>query len=312
MPYIPMPKGRGFTARLVILNNQAPSSAVGSGLDMRVAWNGIQRKPASFSTCDLQLGGVIGTVIEGGVVRDTAGNLWNLPEKVILTETPLTVSAQSQEIGAVAAPANTINSIVTPVAGWTSVNNELPASMGSAIETDEELKARRIDSVSIVAVNMRDSMRAAILAAENVSKCEIYENDTNITDDNGIPPHSVACVVEGGDSAEIAKIIFNKKGPGTGTYAEEDSAGFVSETVTSSSGLPCTILFCRPVEVNVKIYISITKTPYYNTTTQANIQNKLKEYFSKIALGTDIYASSIIAVASQAIDDLSKRRFYRT
>ena len=180
----------------IVLSNQSPSTSIGTALDARVEWNGIKRKIASYSTCDLQLTGTIGTIINNGIVKDSAGKLWNLPATVTITTSPETATATCQEIGAIEAPINSITQIITPVKGWTSVTNAISATVGADVETDEELKDRRNDSVALASLNMVDSIQAGIMSIENVKKCKVYENDTNVVDDNGIPPHSISCVVD--------------------------------------------------------------------------------------------------------------------
>lgn len=293
----------------MVLSNQSPSTSIGTALDARVEWNGIKRKIASYSTCDLKLNANVGTVIHKGIVKDSSGVLWNLPEEVIITQNPQTVTATCQDIGAIEAPINTITEIVTPIKGWISVTNEQTASVGAKVETDEELKERRKLSVANPSINLVDSVQAGIMSIEGVSKCKVYENDTNITDDNGIPPHSISCVVDGGDTKEIAQCIYLRKGGGTGTYANSERTGFVEETVTTSTGLPILIQFCRPIQVPVYIQVTLIKTGMWNDDRIQAVNNYVQEYFNNIGMGDDIYASSIIAVISQAITDLYNPEF---
>ena len=297
----------------VVLSNQSPSTSIGTALDGRVEWNGIKRKVASYSTCDLQLTGTVGTIINNGIVKDSAGKLWNLPATVTISSSPETVTATCQEIGAVEAPINSITQIITPVKGWTAVTNAVSAIVGAGIETDEELKDRRNDSVALASLNMVDSVQAGIMSIEDVKKCKVYENDTHVTDDNGIPPHSISCVVSGGDDSEVAQTIYQRKGGGTGTYADNSSAGFVEEIVTSSTGLPVQIQFCRPIEVPIKIQFTIQPTATYiddpTQGTKIKIKEKIMDYFSDIGMGDDIFASSIIAVAFQAIQNIYNPEF---
>ena len=45
----------------------------------------------------------------------------------------------------------------------------------------------------------------------NVESATGYENDTDDTDKEGRPPHSVEIIVDGGDETSIASIILDKK-----------------------------------------------------------------------------------------------------
>ena len=45
---------------------------------------------------------------------------------------------------------------------------------------------------------MIDSLIAGLSAVDNIQQFAVYENDTNVTDDNTVPAHSVCVVAEGG------------------------------------------------------------------------------------------------------------------
>src|SRR5690606_6667563 len=64
--------------------NRSVASATGAALDGLVANNGIDRNAETFSTVTLTLTGTAFTEILNGVVADINGNLWNLPDSVIL------------------------------------------------------------------------------------------------------------------------------------------------------------------------------------------------------------------------------------
>mgnify|MGYP000983509320 CR=1 FL=1 len=64
----------------LVYNNQSVKTAVGTGLSSRVKLNGLRRKIATCSTCVLTLTGTTGTTIPAGIVEDTQGRKWRLPE----------------------------------------------------------------------------------------------------------------------------------------------------------------------------------------------------------------------------------------
>ena len=65
---------------------------------------------------------------------------------------------------------------------------------------------------------MLESTIAGIAGVLGVTRYRVYDNDTNMTDKNGIPGHSIAAIVEGGADKDIAEQIYLRKGPGGGTY----------------------------------------------------------------------------------------------
>ena len=202
----------------IVYNNHSPKTAVGTGLSSLVKLNGIARKTASYSTCVLTLTGTVGTTIAAGVAKDDQGNLWDLPPNLTFTETTMEVTAQCETLGAIEAGVGTITTINNPQAGWTAVTNEVPAVVGQPIETDVELRERQSISVAIPSQNMVDSTVAGIASVSGVTRYKVYDNDTNLTDENGIPGHSIAAVVEGGLDADVAEQVYLRKGPGGGTY----------------------------------------------------------------------------------------------
>ena len=66
------------------------------------------------------------------------------------------------------------------------------------------------------------SLSAGVGNVEGVSRFFVYENDTDSTDANGIPAHSIAAVVAGGDAQEIGEQIALRKSPGIQTFGDVD------------------------------------------------------------------------------------------
>jgi hypothetical protein len=71
-----------------------------------------------------------------------------------------------------------------------------------------------------------------------------------VTDSDGVAPHTVNYIVEGGDNAAVVKAIYNNW-PGTGLQ------GAVSAEVTRYSGKTVSIPFDRPSAVDITAVIKI-------------------------------------------------------
>lgn len=290
----------------IIYNNRSPKTAVGTALDSIVKLNGIARKAASYSTCVLTLTGDIGTVIQAGVAADMAGYQWDLPVNTTVTASPMQVTAQCETIGAIEAPIGTITSIATPQKGWISVTNAVSAVPGSPVETDEALRSRQSLSVAIPSQNVLDSTIAGVASLEGVKRYKIYDNDTSVTDENGIPSHSIAAVVEGGLDADIAEQLYLRKGPGCGTY------GDVILDYTNGDGLITKIRFFRPVYVSCDVTVHIKTAAGYTTAVRDKIEANIKAYINALDIGNDVGVTGILTAIVSSIANAAQPEFSLT
>lgn len=233
-------------------NSFSPSTAQGIGLSRNVKINGLNRRVPTNSTADVLIVGQSGTVIENGVAIDILEQKWDIPTTTIPGGGSITVTAVAQEVGDVSAEADTINRIFTPTRGWQTVNNPDAATPGTAVETDAELRVRQTRSTAIPSLTVLDGTVGSVEDLDGVTKVAAYENDTDSTDGNGIPSHSICLVVNGGDITDICNAIARHKTPGTGTY------GDTSELVFDAHGMPLLIAFQRPSLVTIKVAITIS------------------------------------------------------
>lgn len=287
----------------IVYNNRSPKTAVGTALDSIVKLNGIARKAASYSTCVLTLTGDVGTVIAAGVAEDDAGNTWNLPENVAFTSSTIEVTAQCSAIGAIEASPGTITKITNPQKGWLSVTNTVPAVAGEPIETDEQLRYRQSISVAIPSQNMVNSTIAGIASVTGVTRYKVYDNDTNETDSNGIPGHSIAAVVEGGLDENVAEQIYLRKGPGGGTY------GTTSVIYTNADGLPNVVRFFRPTYVPIDVTVTVKKNGTYTTAVADTIKNNVEQYINALDIGYDVLVTGILTAVAASITNVAQPEF---
>ena len=265
-------------------NSRGPATAQGAGLSSVVKINGIRRKVASYSTADVEIVGQAGVQIENGKVRDVYGALWSLPAYVFIPETGVvTVTATCDTLGAIRAEIGEISQIATPVPGWQAVSNRAPASTGQPVETDAQLRARQKVSTALPSQTMLDGINGALQAILNIPAASprvlrIYENDSDVVDARGIPPHCLAVVIEGGDSAAIANVIGLKKGF-CGTHGTE------SFPYTDTSGITRQIRISRPRNVDITYRVSIKSTGALTNETQIAIQESIANWTNELGIG---------------------------
>lgn len=157
--------------------------------------------------------------------------------------------------GAITPAIGSVNQIVTSYAGWDSVENNVPANTGRDAETDISLRERWAKSIYHRASGMTDAITAALYDVDGVTFAQTYENDTNSTDADGRPPHSIEAIVQGGSVQEIANTIWRVHAGGITTYGSQ------SVTVYDSQDIPHDISFNRPTLVPIYLQITVTANP---------------------------------------------------
>ncbi len=283
----------------------SPATALGDALTSNVKINGITRRAATNSTVDLLLTGTVGTAITNGSVRDTNSVVWNLPATVVIgSDGTVVATAICANSGAVAAVAGSVNGINTPTRGWASVTNPLAATVGVAAETDAELRVRQSQSVALASLTPFDAVDGAIANVEGVTRHKLFENDQEVTDSNGLPPHSISAIVEGGDATEIANTIRSVKGQGVSTY------GTTSAIVTDKYGNPYTIRFSRPIDVPVYVSITLKALTGYSSEVGDEIKAAVASYINSLAIGDSVLLSRVYSPANLGVVSGGNARYY--
>lgn len=288
-----------------VYSSFSPSSGMTDALTRNVKINGITRKAATNSTVDLTLTGTAGVTITNGSVKDANGVTWNLPASVTIgVGGSVTVTASCANPGAVAAVAGSVTKINTPTRGWTAVTNANAATIGAAAETDAQLRIRQAQSVAISALTPFEAVDGAIANVTGVTRHKLYENDSGSVDGNGLPAHSIAAIVDGGDVTAIAQVIRGKKGQGVSTY------GSTTVTVPDKYENPHAISFSRPV--NVPIYVAITLKVFNGYTTQIGEQIKqaIADYINNLTIGDDVLLSRLYSPANLGVVSGGNAKYY--
>lgn len=268
---------------IAIYNAFSPATAQGAALSSNVKINGISRAIASSSSVILTVGGSVGAIILGGVVSDAAGNKWNLPATVTIPLSgTINVTATCALLGAITAAPNTLNLIVTPTLGWQTVTNASAANAGAPVESDAALRQRQTIAVIAPSRTVLDGIKSAVQALVGVTQAQAYENDTNLVDTNGLPPHSMALVVSGGNVLAIANAINLRKTPGAYTY------GTTSQAVSSVYGIPGIIRFFVTTLMPVKASVSIKALAGYNSAIGAQILAAVQAYINALSIGQQV------------------------
>lgn len=296
---------------LVQINNSFdPDQALGRLLDERVVINNIERiggtytiQPISITTdrtvslqgLDAAFNDPNGT---GYTVQDDSGNRFILVDSETFTAGTYSRNFRAQEIGQVEVITGTITTPVTVVQGVTAINNPSAAlEIGQREETDSQLRVRRQRSVALASNGYLNGLLGDILALDGVTAAKLYENYTDTTDGDGIPPHSTWLIVEGGANEDIAKTYYENKSYGSGML------GAVDVDILTASGAIFTALFDRPDAADLHIRFDLKKTVplfvFNLDTVKQYIADNLFYEIGDFAETSAVTAAAVAGIAAQ-------------
>lgn len=301
----------GTTIREIIqevYNCGDPSKCSGAVQDKMYQINYLTRRGGTFTrqnievTVDktVELQGLDGSYADPNAtaytVSDDAGNLWYLIDTTtLIAGTTSSLPFRAKEMGAVTPTIGTITNQVTIVGGVTNVVNELGYTiLGIEEESDAEFRIRRDRSVALAAQNSVDATVSQIFQIDGVTAVTAYNNNTNTTDANGTPAHTVWYIVGGGANTEIASAIYTNLG-GSGTRGE------ITVPITTISGQTININFDRPTIVPLYIRFDLQ---VIGELAEINV-NGIKEYIATnliYAVGENAETSKVTEVAANAIE----------
>lgn len=271
-----------------------PQTASGAALSSLVLLNGIQRQESAYSTTSLTFTAVATkttSIPAGTQVSDSLGNIFATDSLLEITVAggSGSVSATAIVAGSVSVAANQLTTIVNPIYGLSSVTNPAAVTEGQTEESDAALRIRRqivAERSSSVSVS---ALFQAITDVTGVTDVKINQNTTSTTDADGVPAHSVWCIVNGGSDADVAEAIFDHLAVGIGTYGSEA----VSHT-DSVTGDTYTINFGRPSDVTIWCIVNLTVDDDYPTDGDEQIEDAIVSYFDEnFNLGDDIIHSRL-------------------
>lgn len=286
-------------SQIAVYNAFSPATAQGAGLSSVVKINGIARLVPSNSNVDLTIIGQATSTIINGIAVDVNNNRWFLPSPVTIPISgQIDVTAFAEFSGAVTAAAGTIKTIGTPTRGWQSVTNPTDAVPGAPVELDAPLRQRQSVSTALPSQSILDGIVGAIYQLPGVTQVQPYENNTSLTDANGIPRNSISLVVEGGSAQGIANTILLKKTPGTGTY------GTTLVFAVDANGNPKQINFFRPTSVIITAQITLSPLLGYTTTVGNSVAAAVAAGINGLPIGHSVINSYQYAVAYSVSNSL--------
>lgn len=161
------------------------------------------------------------------------------------------VESTATETGPLAANSGTITEIVTPVGGWNGVVNVLDADVGRNRMTNAELRILRELELAQPGTCTQDAIRSALLQVAGVTNVTVFVNNTDETNVDDMPPHSVEAMVQGGEDQDIWDALLANVAAGIQTTGTEEG------TAIDSQGTEHTEKFTRPEEIPIYVEIDL-------------------------------------------------------
>ena len=282
-----------------LANQFNPDIAYGVFLDALANLYGLQRKVSEPTVVVCTCTGLRGTVIPyGAIVEDSNGN--QLRHIVVAGATigdsgTVDTTFATVEHGPIEVGASTVTKIVTVIAGWDTVTNSAAGATGRDIEPDGELRNRMKESYAMNANGTVANIQANLAQLDGVLDCIVLENFTNLKQTQyelELEPHSIAVCIVGGEDADIARVIFERKSGGCGTNGDTEVTYIDTEHFNASY----TYKIVRPTAVDFSVKVEFFDDDM-NAETQAAVKEAITKDFlgelenSRVTLASTVYAS---------------------
>lgn len=235
-----------------------PDAATGDALAALASLTGTVRAPSTPSTVTATVNLDAGKTLAAGAVASVSGSptsrFVTLADATNSGGSPVDVSVamESETAGPVVANAGTLTVIVSAQSGWNSITNALDATIGTDDELDEDLRIRREEDLRRAGTASVDAIESDVRAVTDVTSCTVFNNPSDVTDGDGIPPHAFEALVLGGAVNDIAQAIWDSMPAGI------EAHGDTSGTAVDADGENQTVEFTRPDEVPLYLDIFVT------------------------------------------------------
>ena len=175
-------------------------------------------------------------------------------------------------------------------------------------ETDAQLRIRMGAAMASKGCASAETLLAALKSLRYVRDAAVYVNDGDSADANGIPGHSIACVVYSGLPAEIRETIWKKKAPGIGTY------GSSSGSYTDSDGNEHTISYSAPSSTQVTIVVKVRtlKSDFVLADQEEALRTAIVNFVQALGIGKPLIISQLYGVCYSAVPETLRTSFMVT
>jgi len=284
----------GWEAIAATYVSRDPSQAEDDALEAISEITGTIRAAATYSTMTVTCTLAAGSYAAGDLIVYLPGS----PDETFTNDAAITTAGPTEDLaftatvtGPIQVPAATTLALSSPPSGFTAAVSVGAAAPGSDVETIPELRIRRERELRRQGSTSTDAVRVDVDDVAATTYVTVYENDTDATNGDGMPPHSIEVVVVGGDDDEIATAILASKAAGIQAH------GSTTVTAYDDVGNAHTIKFSRPTSKTIYIHLDITaKTGTYLG--DSAVQDAITEWTDvNLSVGIDVLKARIESLA---------------
>lgn len=204
---------------------------------------------------------------------------------VKLTKLGSPIRFECETLGAIDSPIGTITQVIDTITGFDGAINDVHVSVGNDADTDETLRQRWSASLYNRGSANIQAVRARVLDCIGVSKAVVIENVGDVTDEDGLLPHSIEVIVSGGNNEDVADAIYLTKSGGiqtNGTQVVEIKDNLTTKTYP--------IRFNRPTakHILVKVDVYDYTEEVWSSANVNQIKQAIVDYGGQLSFGEDV------------------------
>lgn len=272
----------------LVYDSYNPQVSTGAGLKNLGLITGLPYGVATRSVVTLETQGTTGTVIpSNSLVSDDDGNEFYT---VFDTTIPSNLQAVAVVSGIINVDIGTVTSIVTPVAGWTSITQTTAGTEGTLAQTDQQYRNTRQQTVMRNYSGVADTLKARLVEL-GLGQTTVFNNDhPTATAADGTPAGTVHVTVgEVGDVAaeDIALTILKANALGCPTF------GNTATVVEDSQGFSHTVNYSVATEVAIEIVVDVTFLDSNTAGAEEAITDSLYQHINALLSGEEVIWSRL-------------------
>lgn len=279
----------------------------------------LSRKEATYTKVIVMLYGVDGTIVPAGTrLKSSAGDIFVNDRSYTIQGGSVQAEYRAMELGPVPCVMNTLTTILDSVNGLETVNNPSgPFEVGQELESDNSFRLRIRSGLNVNSIAILSAIKSNLESLDGVVGTYCYDNYTNesvVIDGLTLGAHSLLAVVDGGNSADIANVLYSKKTLGTGYVGTTGNTSFtiVTENVTDEAyGTTYTVRFARPILTDVDINITVSRKNYTGDDLVQAVKNAIFNFANwknpevdGVSIGGQLSPFEISAAVSSEIPEI--------
>lgn len=206
----------------------------------------------------------------------------------------LSLEVVAVEAGTIYRESNTVTQISPTPGGFISLNNSVSFSDGSDVETDNEYKLRALSTTPESSKATRPAIISALLNVDGVQKVKIFSNNTDETDQYGVPKYRFEPVVYGGVTQDISQALYDTIALSNNTYGNT-----FMDIPTEDDGIE-RIYHSKAAANSYTIRIRYQGKPL-NSIEQDQIRRAIKVMTENLSISATVYNIQLQAAVSGSV-----------